>query len=146
MPNQRFYGEVKQAWGEWLKGMAEWEWFVTMTFRNPPHLPGRATYTAPGWAYAKGAWRKFLALTPPAIEPLTWVRCFEMQEDRNVPHIHALVAGIAPGIRRMDLVDWAWVNYGMARILPYDPTKGADYYLCKYFSKELSDIEFGGLE
>ena len=46
----------------------------------------------------------------------------------------------------MDMVDWAWTNYGQARILPYDSSKGAGYYLCKYLSKEMSDIEFGGLE
>ncbi|MEE2925784.1 MAG: hypothetical protein VX608_01000, partial [Chloroflexota bacterium] len=40
---------------------------------------------------------------------------FEMQEWRGVPHIHALVAGVDPGIRRMDMVDWAWTNYGQAR-------------------------------
>jgi len=146
VPEKQFYTEVKQAWGNWLTEMAEWEWFVTMTFRDPPHLPGRGTWTKPGWGYAKKAWREFQAVTMPAVDRRRWVRCFEMQEWRGVPHIHALVAGVDPGIRRMDMVDWAWTNYGQARILPYDPSKGAGYYLCKYLSKEMSDIEFGGLE
>ena len=42
-----------------------------------------------------------------------------------------------------ELVSW---RSPVARILPYDPSKGAGYYLCKYLSKEMSDIEFGGLE
>jgi len=58
-----------------------------------------------------------------------------------VPHIHALVAGIQ-GVRRMDMVDWCYRQYGIARILPYNPKLGAGYYLCKYLTKEMSDVEF----
>ena len=97
MPEKQFYTEVKQAWGNWLTGLAEWEWFVTMTFRDPPQLPGRGTWTKPGWGYAKKAWREFQAVTMPAVDQRKWVRCFEMQEWRGVPHIHALVAGVNPG-------------------------------------------------
>ena len=45
----------------------------------------------------------------------------------------------------MDIVDWSWKHYGMARVLEYDEQLGAQYYLCKYVTKELGDIEFGGL-
>jgi len=138
--------DIMQAWGSWLSGLAQWDWFVTLTFRDPPALPGRGTWTKPGFGYAKRAWDRFLAAIQPAIGDLPWVRCFEMQEWRGVPHIHALVAGVDPTIRRMDMVDWCWLNYGMARILPYDPGLGAAHYLCKYLSKELADVEFGGLE
>ena len=133
--------DLKQVWGEWLTGLADWEWFVTMTFRDPP---AGTTWTKPGWGYAKRAWREFSQVTMAALDGRKWVRCFEMQRERGVPHIHALVAGVDPAIRRMTMVDWCWVNYGMARILPYDPTKGAGYYLCKYLTKELADVDFGG--
>jgi hypothetical protein len=35
---------------------------------------------------------------------------------------------------------------GYARILPYDPTKGARYYVAKYVSKTLGDYDFIGFE
>lgn len=135
--------ELKQAWGEWLTGLAPWEWFVTMTFRDP--RPAAGTWTKPGWGYAKRAWGDFRrAIQGPLGEP-TWVRCFELQKWRGVPHIHALVGNLDPALRRMDMVDWCWDRYGMARVLPYDPGLGAGYYLCKYVTKDLGDIEFGGL-
>jgi len=37
----------------------------------------------------------------------------------------------------MDMVDWCYRQYGIARILPYNPKLGAGYYLCK-----MSDVEF----
>jgi len=134
--------DLKQVWGEWISGLAEWDWFVTMTFRDP--RPSAGTWTKPGWGLAKKAWRNFLEVSTPAIDARQWVRCFEVQKWRGVPHIHALVAGVDPSVRRMDMVDWCWREYGMARVLQYDPGLGAGYYLCKYLTKELGDIDFGG--
>jgi len=133
--------ELLQAWGEWISGLAEWQWFVTMTFRDP----GLSTWTKPGWSFAKRAWREFLKRSQPGLGELAWVRVFEIQSWRGVPHIHALVGNVDPSVRRMDLVDWSWKSFGMARILEYDAALGAQYYLCKYVTKELGDIEFGGV-
>jgi len=130
--------DLRQVWGDWISGLAEWEWFVTMTFRDPER---NGTWTKPGWGHAKRAWREFQKTIQPLLGDLTWVRCFEMQKERGVPHIHALVAGIQ-GVRRMDMVDWCYRQYGIARILPYNPKLGAGYYLCKYLTKEMSDVEF----
>jgi len=91
--------------------------------------------------HAKRAWREFQKPIQPLLGDLIWVRCFEMQKERGVAHIHALVAGVQ-GVRRMDMVDWCYRQYGIARILPYNPKLGAGYYLCKYLTKELSDVEF----
>lgn len=44
----------------------------------------------------------------------------------------------------MDWVDWWYENYGIARILPYKQELGARYYLGKYLTKEVADIQFGG--
>jgi len=133
---------LRQAWGDWLSTLADWEWFVTMTFRDPPRSSG--TWTRPGWGYAKGAWEAFRKAQQPPLGELAWVRCFEMQQWRGVPHIHALVANSDPAITLWEMKAWCWRNYGMARVLPYDPTLGAGHYLCKYLTKELSDIEWGG--
>jgi len=129
---------LKETWGDWITGMDQWEWFVTMTFRDPK-IGG--TWTKPGWGHAKRAWREFLQVIQPPLGTVEWVRCFEMQKERGVPHIHALVSG-TQGFRRMDMVDWCYRQYGIARILPYDPKLGAGYYLCKYLTKELADVEF----
>ncbi len=134
--------ELKQAWGEWISGLSEWEWFVTMTFRDP--RPAAGTWTKPGWGYAKGAWRAFIKVIQPALGELTWVRCFELQHWRGVPHIHALVGNSDPAIPWRQMKEWCWQNYGMARVLPYDPALGASFYICKYVTKELGDIEFSG--
>jgi hypothetical protein len=42
----------------------------------------------------------------------------------------------------MDFVDWWFKQYGIARILPYDRSRGAGFYLCKYVTKDLGDIQF----
>lgn len=139
--------ELRQAWGDWLTELGDsaggWEWFVTMTFREPG--PNQRGWTRPGWATAKRAWKELCGAAQPALGGLAWVRMFEVQKWRGVPHIHGLVARTDPTVRRMDLVDWAWREYGMARILAYDRSRGAGYYLCKYITKDLTDIEWGGL-
>lgn len=39
--------ELKQAWGDWLSSLANWEWFVTLTLRGTKHLGERGTWTKP---------------------------------------------------------------------------------------------------
>ena len=136
--------QLKQAWGDWLSGLADWEWFVTMTLRDPP--PNKWGWTKPGWSSAKRAWRELVGLARPPLGQLAWVRMFETQGWRGVPHVHGLVANCDPSVRRMDLVDWAWNRWGMTRVLQYDPRLGARFYLSKYVIKELADLDFGGLD
>ncbi len=142
--------QAKQEWGDWLSGLAEWEWFVTMTLRDPEELaratPGLATWTRPGWASAKRAWRDFAGMARPALGALSWVRMFETQRDRGVPHIHALVGNTDPTVRRLDLVDWCFRRWGITRVLEYDARLGASFYLCKYVTKDVADIDFGGFD
>jgi hypothetical protein len=131
--------ELRQTWGEWLGELAEWDWFVTMTLRNPQGVP---TWDKPGFATAKRAWGEFTKQAKPALGELTWVRMFEIQPWRGVPHIHALVADVDQSVRRMDLVDWAWDRWGIARVLGYEHQLGARFYLTKYVTKQIADIEF----
>ena len=65
----------------------------------------------------------------------------EFQRLRGVPHWHLLVADVGEQ-RRMDWVDWWFDRYGIARVLPYMKELGARYYLGKYLTKEVADIEF----
>jgi hypothetical protein len=126
-----------------LSTLADWQWFVTMTLRDPA---GHGTWTKPGWASAKRAWVEFVNRARPALGDLTWVRMFEMTRDRGVPHIHALVANTDATVRRMDMVDWAWRWWGITRVLEYNHELGARFYLCKYITKDVADIEFAGLD
>lgn len=131
--------KLKEEWANWLGSLAEWEWFVTITLKNPQGIP---TYTKPGIGCANRAWGEFVARARPALIPLKWVRMFETQHWRGVPHIHALVAGVDPTVRRMDLVDTFYEKFGITRVLQYDSKLGARYYVCKYVTKELGDIQF----
>lgn len=136
--------ELKQEWGDFLAGLANWDWFVTLTLRNPDN-PQFPLWTKPGWGTAKKAWRDFTSRARPALGRLQWVMMFELQKWRGVPHIHALVAG--SDCRRMEMVDWAWNRWGITRVLAYDPQRGARFYLCKYLTKDIADIDFSvGLE
>lgn len=131
--------ETKDAWGSWLTTLYSWDWFVTMTLKNPKGVFG---WDKPGFGSAKRAWRELCLCAQPALGSLDWVRMFEIQQWRGVPHVHALVSGVDPTVRRMDLVDWAYDRWGISRIEKYNPHLGAGYYLCKYVTKELADIDF----
>ena len=43
---------------------------------------------------------------------------------------------------RMDWVDWWHERYGIASIMKYDPKLGARYYLGKYLTKEVADVQY----
>ena len=70
-------------------------------------------------------------------------------------HLHALLGNVAhlrpycgtrlaPGVWGRDCcLIHAW-PCGIARVLPYDPTLGAAYYVSKYVTKELGEWELFG--
>jgi len=139
--------EICQTFGDWLSDLASWQWFATFTFRDPknPRLPG---WSQVGWKAAHNALQKWAAaidfhltcdLSRPAAA--TWVAVMEYQHWRGVPHWHLLVAGIGQQ-RRLDWVDWWYREFGIARVLPYLKELGARYYLGKYLTKEVADIQF----
>ena len=135
---------VSQAFGNWLDGMAAWDWYATLTFRDPqdPRFPG---WSQVGWKSAQNALNRFntaLVMELDYINP-AWVACMELQR-RGVPHWHLLV-GLVGDQRRMSWVDWWYDHYGIARILPYQAELGARYYLGKYLTKEIADIRFSPL-
>ena len=133
--------EICQAFGDWIDDMSPWEWYATLTFRDPqdPRFPG---WTKIGWKSAHNALQSFnnaLVMELDYINPI-WVACMELQR-RGVPHWHMLVSNIGDQ-RRMSWVDWWYEHFGIARILPYDRQLGCRYYLGKYLSKEVADICF----
>jgi len=131
--------ELLEAWGSWLSGLADWQWFVTLTLRDPS--PNTRGWTRPGWAYAAKAQDAFLARLKPALGELYWVSVLELQKWRGAPHKHLLVAGL-DDTKYAEVGKWYWEKFGFCRILDYDPTLGAGFYLCKYVTKELGDVAF----
>jgi hypothetical protein len=141
--NQR--QDLKTAWGGFLTELGDraggWDWWVTLTFREPPL--GNPEWTKIGWGYSGRAWSTFireLGLRK-GLHDLWWVRGREYQTWRGVPHFHGLIGGVQE-LRRLDLMDWWYDKYGIARIEAYDSSRGAGFYLCKYVTKELGDIQF----
>lgn len=132
--------ELKQAWGDWLDDLGAWQMFATLTLRDPPGYQG--TWTKPGWRTAKRARGDFMSQCAGPLGQPYAVWCWEWQHDRGVPHLHGLVGGVGPEVRRMDLVDHMYSRWGIARVLRYDPTLGARFYLCKYITKELTHVDF----
>ena len=126
---------AKQAFGDLLAGLAPWQWFFTMTFRNKVGLWG-----------AQRRWGRFWTEFQRVSGRLDWFRATEYQRWRGVPHFHALVTGIPEQLvgERSRLVAKEMANdiAGFTRILAYDPALGAAHYLTKYTSKELGDIQF----
>jgi hypothetical protein len=135
---------ISDAFGDWVGGMADWDWFATMTFRDPSENDQKAGWTRIGTGYARTALRKWSDSLQRACfgsDQPRWMACMEFQKDRGVPHWHALVSGTGDQ-RRMDWVDWWYHEYGIARVLPYDKKLGARYYLSKYVTKSMADIQF----
>jgi hypothetical protein len=137
--------ELKQAWGGFLTDVGDraggWDWWATLTFREPPlDRPG---WTKVGWGYSGKAWDALITELGcrKGLHDLWWVRGREYQQWRGVPHFHGLIGGVRD-LRYVDMQDWWWGTYGIAKIEPYDRSLGAGFYLCKYVTKELGDVQF----
>jgi hypothetical protein len=111
---------LQEAWGSWIETLARWEWYLTLTFREIVHPEA-----------AGKCWRRFIREVEDSKRAIQWVRALEYQR-RGVIHFHALTAG-------MDLLSynavrglWRW---GYSWIEPYEPGRGANYYLGKYLAK-----------
>ena len=127
--------ELKECWGNLLSGLAEWQWFVTMTFKK----------RVGPWS-AQRLWSRLWTEIQRVTGRLDWVRCCEYQQWRGVPHYHALVTGIPPLLTgecaRVLVKEMAHDIAGITRVLEYNPALGASYYLAKYTIKSLGDIQF----
>ena len=135
--------DLKQAWGGWLSTLATWDWWVTLTFRDLETSLDAPNWTKPGWGYTGHAWDRFVKELgeTKGLHDLSWVRGREYQHWRGVPHFHGLIGGVQD-LRRDEAWSWWFQRYGIARIEPYNRELGAGYYLCKYVTKELGDIQF----
>lgn len=139
-----------REWGDWLEREWSWDLFVTLTHDNSEAALGRGTRSIVGWKASSDRWDRWLseAVIPNSrsgtgLPDPYWVRGREPNPWRKGTHFHALVGGVGD-VNRRGL--WRWwfqeQGYGLARILPYEPSKGAAHYLTKYVVKELGDVRF----
>ena len=135
--------DLRRSWGEWLSRLAEWEYFVTLTFRDPVNKVN-TTWTKPGLAYVKRAWNELISMLAPDSSRRVWVRCIETQKWRGVPHLHGLLSGCDSSVKPAELQAWTYKRYGISQIERYDSRLGAGWYLSKYAGQDQFDIEFGG--
>jgi len=128
-------GGVKDEFGAWIEDMAEWRWFVTRTLRDGNTSSG---FTKPGFGVARACLRDLVIKT----EARSFVCVFEMQRERGVPHLHALLAGtraINGGVEQ----ERDYASWGMARYRIYSEGGGASRYLGKYLTKDISELYIG---
>jgi len=140
------YANVHKAWGDWVKSLDTWQWYVTLTFK--PIKDKRlldSGFNLAGMITARKAWKSFIGeiVQQSGIfyGALSYVRTIEFQKWRGAAHIHALVGETGGDLR--EFRKWSWEKYGWNKIYAYVPDKGAEHYITKYIVKDLQDIEFG---
>ena len=128
------------AFGEWLS-RPQWDWFTTHTFKAEFVSPGQSDRAWYSWFNGLRVSAKALGYTSSLYGELApfYFRVAEYQ-DRGTLHFHALIGGVGD-IRRLLFKDM-WELHGYARVLAYDPARGAAGYVAKYLTKDGGDIRF----
>lgn len=131
--SQEEVNPLRESWATFLNNF-NWDWWVTLTFRD------KQTTNS-----ANRKWNVWLkGLENERDNKVGYFRVTELQRLRNNIHFHALMLNLR-GIRRLTWMDeWDRIA-GFARIYPYKKNKGANYYLCKYVTKQIAEHKFGGL-
>jgi hypothetical protein len=114
---------IRQSLADWLDGF-NWTYFGTFTFRKPIMNP----------LVAKSHFEAFLK--PFKANFFCAVERFYLGHEC---HLHALIFSDA---KARDLWRVWFSRYGRARVLSFEPSRGAAYYLTKYVTKELCDWDF----
>jgi len=128
-------GVLKEAWGEWLSTNWEWDWFVTLQYKPlTPKVGSSGVITGVGWDRSERDWHSWLqdvtheAVRPDGMSPPYWFRGREPNKDRYGTHFHALVGNVGHVSRKEAWQRW-YNQHGNARIEPYDPRRGAGFYV-----------------
>jgi len=144
--------DERGIWGRWIDEVGSrrggWELFATLTYDDRKIFKNGKDYALGGWnqigeGYAVRSCDEWLTAVGEihGLHDIHWFRAMEYQKGRGVPHWHIFVGGVGD-IRRTELWSEWYSENGFARILPYEADKGAQFYVCKYVSKELGRVEF----
>ncbi len=131
---RRMKAEAHESFGAWIERIGPWQWFVTRTHGNEVDMG----FSKPGVGLSRRCLRDLIVRT----EATRVVAVFEMQEDRGVPHLHALLGGcraIDGGIE----VTRDFRMWGIARWKVFKREAGAPAYLGKYLSKDVVEMYIG---
>jgi hypothetical protein len=120
---------LSDSWGDFL-GQFHWDWFVTLTFEGDVK-----TFTARNRC---NAWLR--SLEKAAGQPIAWFRGDEYGEKFGKFHMHLLISNVAELHRFTWMARWKARN-GIARIFPFDPTRGAAFYVSAYVTKQFGEWE-----
>jgi len=133
---------LQEGWVEFIKRFEPYEWYVTLTFKDPKH-PESADKAFFRWIryineclYGRRYREKK--------KGVTYIKCMEYQK-RDVIHFHCLIAD--PHLYKLKRLTFmqAWehdcgssnvVVNGYARVLQYDARGGAVNYCSKYVMKD----------
>ena len=135
--------KLSQAYGDFINSLGErigFSWFCTFTFKEPVH-PESATKRFNRFIHKLNRKIYGCRYYKRKGQGVQWVKALEYQK-RGVLHFHCLIASIPDtwnkslkDLRRLAWMDIWFKSNGIARIVQYDKTKGASYYLGKYIYK-----------
>jgi len=125
---------LPEAYGQFISTVAEWDWFVTITFRE---------IIVRDLAVARI--EEWLADIQGAVggKQIGWLLAEEFGRMGGRYHCHLLVTGVAEQSRKF----WwreAFRRFGRSEIRPFNPGQAAAFYTAKYAAKQLGFIHFGG--
>ncbi len=126
---------LPEAYGEFISSLAEWNWFVTITFKEITVRDLAVTRIEEWLADIQGA---------VGGKQIGWLLAEEFGRIGGRYHCHLLVTGVLSQQRQF----WwreAFRRFGRSEIKPFDPEQAAAFYAAKYAAKQLGLIHFGGM-
>ena len=125
---------MPDAFGEFIAGLAQWDWWGTITFRNEVPCPDAGVKRVESWLddVAKSA-----------APSMGYVLAEEFGGLGGRFHCHFLLSGVKD-LRRTFWWSELFRRFGYSEIKPFDPDQGAAFYTAKYAAKQLGNLHFGG--
>jgi len=125
---------LPEAYGQFISTVAEWDWFVTITFREIV-VRDLAVAQIEEWladiqAAAGG-------------KQIGWLLAEEFGRMGGRYHCHLLVTGVARQSRKFWWSE-AFRRFGRSEIRVFNSEQAAAFYAAKYAAKQLGFIHFGG--
>jgi len=114
---------LRDSFGEWLHKY-EWDWFITLTFRNKQSL--------------ETAKHSFIRFIRGLKSDGNYFMVIEDGHTKHNVHIHALLGNMGNISMQQILLDWKNKN-GIAQVGKYDEQLGARYYITKCINNDKID-------